>query len=112
MINKRITNESVQTQFFDIPTIRNQIAQRQLTFIGKVVCNKDDQIPSQLLTAWFNNKWRRGGVLQNNKKNRAQNRCLVSPGVGKDGLIMTWVYSDLDAAYWKYLISLLGNKPT
>ena len=68
VIDERITNESVRTRFFNIPTIRNQIAQRQLTFIGKVVRNKDDQIPTQLLTAWCDNKRRRGGVLQNNKK--------------------------------------------
>ena len=61
--DERITNESVRTRFFNIPTIRNQIAQRQLTFIGKVVRNKDDQIPTQLLTAWCDNKRRRGGVL-------------------------------------------------
>ena len=52
MIDERIMNELVQTRFLNIPTIRNQIAQRQLTFIGKVVRNKDNQIPIQLLTAW------------------------------------------------------------
>ena len=59
VINKRITNGSFRTRFFNIPMIRNQIAQRQLTFIGKVVHNKDDQIPTQLLTAWCDNKRRR-----------------------------------------------------
>ena len=112
VVDERITNESVRTRFFDISTIRNQIAQRQLTFIGKVVRNKDDQIPTELLTAWCNNKRRRGGVLQNNKNNLAQNIRLVIPGAAKDGLLTTWVYFALDAAYWEYLISLLGNKPT
>ena len=69
VIYKRITNKSVRTKFFNIPTIRNQIAQRQLTFIGKVFHNKDDQIPTQLLTAWCDNKRRRAGVLQTKKKN-------------------------------------------
>ena len=101
MIDERIMNESIQTQFFDIPTIRNQIAQRQLTFIGKVVRNKDDQITTQLLTARCNNKRRRVGVLQNNKKNLAQSIRLVIPGEAKDGLLKTWVYFALDAAYWK-----------
>ena len=55
VIDGKITNESVRTRFFNIPMIRNQIDQRQLTFIGKVVCNKDDQIPTQLLTAWCEN---------------------------------------------------------
>ena len=56
VIDERITNGSVRTRFFDIPMIRNQIAQLQLTLIGKVVRNKDDQIPTQLLTAWCDNK--------------------------------------------------------
>ena len=112
MIDERITNGSVRTRFFNIPTIRNQIAQRQLTFIGKVFRNKYDQIPTQLLTAWCDNKRRRGGFLQNNKKNLAKNIRLIIPGAAKDGLLTTWVYFALDAAYWKYLISLLGNKKT
>ena len=112
VIDKRITNGSVRTRFFNIPTIRNKIAQRQLTFIGKVVRNKDDQIPTQVLTAWCDNKCRRDGVLQNNKKNLSKNIRLVIPGAAKDGLLTTRVYFALDAAYWKYLISLLGNKPT
>ena len=37
---------------FNIPTIQNQIAKRQLTFIGKVVRNSDQQLPTKLLTAW------------------------------------------------------------
>ena len=35
-------------------------AQRQLTFIGKVVRNKDNQLPKKLLTEWCNNKRKRG----------------------------------------------------
>ena len=112
MIDKRITNGSIRNRFFSIPTIRNQIAQRQLTFIGKVVRNKDNQLPTQLMTAWCNNKRKRGAPLQNNKKNLAQNIRLLIPGAAKDGLLTSWVYFALDDGYWKHLISLLGNKPT
>ena len=63
VIDERITNGSIRTRFFSIPTIRNQIAQVQLTFIGKVVRNKDNQLPSQLLTAWCNNKRKRGAPV-------------------------------------------------
>ena len=56
VIDERITNISICERFFDIPKIRNQITHRQLTFIGKVVRNPDDQIPTQLLTAWCNHK--------------------------------------------------------
>ena len=34
VIEERITNISIRERFFDIPTIRNQIAHQQLTFIG------------------------------------------------------------------------------
>ena len=111
LIDERITNGSIRTRFFSIPTIRNQIAQRQLTFIGKVVRNKDNQLPTQLLTAWCNNKRKRGAPLQNNKKNLAQNIRLLIPRAAKDGLLTSWVYFALDDGYWRYLISLLDNKP-
>ena len=91
--------------------IRNQITQWQLTFIGKVVRNSDNQIPAQLLTAWCNHKQKRDGVLQNNNKNLVQSIRLVVPGAAKDGLLMTWIYFALDNSYWKYLISLIGNRP-
>ena len=52
VIDKKITNKYLQKQFFNIPTIRNQLEKRQLTFIGKVVRNPEDQIPTNLLTAW------------------------------------------------------------
>ena len=51
IIEDRITNDSLRMRFFNIPSIRNQIAKRQLAFIGKVVRNTDNQIPTQLLTA-------------------------------------------------------------
>ena len=101
VIEERITNNSIRERFSDIPTIRNEIAHRQLNFIGKVVRNPDDQIPTQLLTAWCNHKRNPGGVLQNNKKNLAHNIRLVVSGAAKYGLLTTWVYFALDNSYWK-----------
>ena len=49
---ERIRNEEVRERLFKIPNIQNQIAKRQLTFIGKVVRNSDQQLPTKLLTAW------------------------------------------------------------
>ena len=69
VIDGKITNQSVQKQFFNIPTIRYQLAKRQLTFIGKVIRNLEDQISTQLLTAWCNNKRKPGALLQKNNKN-------------------------------------------
>ena len=46
VIDERIVNGSVRTRFFNIPTIRNQIAQRQLTFIGKLSVTKTIRSPT------------------------------------------------------------------
>ena len=64
----------------NIPTIRYQLARRQLNFIRKVVRNSEDQIPTQLFTSWCDNKRKPGAPLQNNKKNLAQNIRLIVPG--------------------------------
>ena len=51
VIDEHITNDSVRMRFCRIPSLQNQIAKRQLTFIGKVVRNSNDQIPTRFLTA-------------------------------------------------------------
>ena len=76
VIDGKITNKSVQKQFFNIPTIRYQLAKRQLTFIGKVIRNLEDQISTQLLTAWCNNKRKPGALLKKKNKNLAQKYAL------------------------------------
>ena len=78
----------------------------------KVVRNSEDQIPTKLLTAWCENKRKRGAPLQNNKKNLTQNIRLIVPGAAKDGLLVTWVYLALDDGYWKHLIKQLGTNPS
>ena len=98
-------------RLFNIPTIQNQIAKRQLTFIEKVVRNLDQQLPTKLLTAWCNHKLRRGGVLHSNKKTIVQNIALLLPCIFKTGRMSEWVHYALDNGYWKYLIANLGNSP-
>ena len=112
VIDEKITNESVRKQFFNIPTIRYQLTKRQLTFIGKVFSNSEYQIPTQLLTAWCDNKRKPGAPLQNNNKNLAQNIRLIVPGAAKDGLLTTWVYLALDGGYWAHQIKQLGTHPS
>ena len=112
VIDKKITNKYLRKQFFNIPTIRNQLAKRQLTFIGKVVRNSENQIPTKLLTAWCDKKRKRGAPLQNNKKNLAQNIRPIVPDAAKDGLITTWVYLALDDGYRKHLIKQVGTHPS
>ena len=112
VMDEKITFQSLRKQFFNIPTIRNQIAKRQLTFIGEVVRNSEYQIPTKLLTAWCDNKRKQGAPLQNNKKNLTHNIRLIVPGASKDGLITTWLYLALDDGYRKHLIKQLGTHPS
>ena len=65
-----------------VPTIPNQIAKRQLAFIGKVVCNSYQQLPTKPLTAWCNHKQKRGGVLHSNKNSIVHNIALILPCIG------------------------------
>ena len=99
VIDDRIKNESIQGKKINTPTIRHQLARQQLTFIGKVVRNSEDQIPTQLLIAWCDNKSKTGDPIQNNKKNLAQNIRLILPGAAKDELLTTWLYLTLDYGY-------------
>ena len=112
VIDRKITNQSVRKRFFNIPTIRYQLAKQQLTFIGKLVRNSEDQIPNQLLTVWCDNKCKLGAPLKNNKNNLAQNIRLIVPGAAKYGLLTTWVYLTLDDGYWTHLIKKLGTHPS
>ena len=107
----RIRNAEVRRRFFNIPTIQNQIAKRQLTFIGKVVQNSYLQLPTKLLTAWCNHKRKRGRVLHSNKKSIVQHIAIIIPYIGNTGRMSEWVHYALENGYWNYLISKLGNSP-
>ena len=112
VIDEHITNDSVRMRFCRIPSLQNQIAKRQLTFIGKVVRNSDDQIPTRLLTAWCNHPRRRGAPLQSNKKSLVRNLQLIVPSVPKDGRLSSCALYALDGSYWNHLVSQLGTQPT
>ena len=111
VIEGHIKNETIRAHFNNIPTIRQHIKKRQLTFIGKVFRNHDSQIPTKLLTAWCDHPQRRGGVLQSNKKNLSQNIQLITPSAANDGCLSSWVFYALDSSLWNYLVSQLGNIP-
>ena len=106
VIDERITNESVRMRFCRIPSICNLLAKRQLTFIGKVVRNSPNQIPTRLLTAWCDHPRRQGRVLQMNKKNPCRNIQLIVPEAAKDGRLSSWAFYAFDSSYWNYLISI------
>ena len=111
VIDKRITNDSICMRFCNIPSMRNQIAKKQLNFIGKVIRNSVDQIHSQLLTTWCDHPRRRGAPLQNNKKNLVQNIQLLLPSDPKDGRLSSWGFQALDSSYWNHLVSQLSTQP-
>ena len=112
VIDDKITNESVRKRFFNTPAIRYQLARRQLAFTGKVVRNSEEKIPTQLLTAWCDNKRKLGAPLQRNNKKLAQNIRIIVPGAAKYGLLTTWVYLALDDGYWAHLVRQLGSNPS
>ena len=98
--------------FFDIPTIQNQLAKRQLTLFGKVNRNSEETLPAKLLTAWCNHKRQAVVVLHSNKKKRMQNIALIVSTVDRSGSLKLWAHLALDKKYCKYLINGLGNTPT
>ena len=112
VIDEHITNDSVWRRFCHIPSLRNQFAKRQLTFIGKIERNSDSQIPTRLLTAWCDHPRRRGAPLQRNKKNLVKNLQLIVPSVPNNGRLSSWALLALDSSYWNHLISQLGTQPT
>ena len=99
-------------KYFDILTIQNQVAKRQLTFIGIVTWNSDEKLLTKLLMAWWNNKLIFGGVLHSNKKTLVQNIASIVPTVYRYGSLKLWAHLSLDDKYWKYLINGIINAPT
>ena len=107
-----ITKEMIRQIFFDIPTIQNQVAKRQLTLIGKMYRKYDEQLLTKILTVWCNNKRRVGGVLISNKKTLVQNIALIVPTIDQYGSLKLWAHLSLDDKYCKYLINGIGNSTT
>ena len=108
----RIANNMICRIFFDIPTIQDQVAKRQLTFIGKVTCNSKEQLLTKLLKAWYNNKRIFRGVLHSSKKSLVHNIVIIVPTVDIYGSLNLWSHLALDDRYWKYLINGIVNTAT
>ena len=84
VIEHRIKNEQVCEMFFNITTIRNEIAFRQLTYIGKIVRRESTHIPTRLLTAWCDHPRKVGRPLLTNKQCIIINIKIVIPEVDDD----------------------------
>ena len=64
---QRITYGLTKKRFFDITNINHQIEKQQLTFIGKVVHNYDEQLPTNILNACYKHRQRPGGIIHADK---------------------------------------------
>jgi hypothetical protein len=111
---ERITNDQVRKRFYDIPCVKNMIAARLLSFIGKAVRDPHPLRPTKLmLTTCCNNSRKRGRPYTTNKDTIVT--CLVLlfervPEVTIDqsqGSMIDWVKEVNNEKYWKLLIRCL-----
>ena len=77
--DERISNKKLRKIFYNILDASRLNAVKQLNFIGKIVRREDSFFPKQLLTAWVNNKRKRGGVLTTNRKSIVNALELLYP---------------------------------
>ena len=107
--DEHIRNEHIREKFFNIPTIRIQLACRQLHYLGKTIRAETSHPPKILLTAWCNNKRRPGGVLTTNKKLIVSNLRLLLSEVDKFGSLKSWAHIAYDSTLWTKLINHLRD---
>ena len=106
---RHIKNSHIRVVFYNIPCVRNQIAFRKLTYIGKILRRKASHVPTRFLTAWCDNPRKRGGQLLTNKDSLVRNLRLIIPGVDDAGLVATWGFHALDATYWFLMVASLNH---
>ena len=94
---------------YNIPCVRNQVAFRQLTYVGKILRREVYHVPMRLLIAWCDNLRKRGIQLVTNKDSLVMNLRLVLPDVDDAGSLSTWGFHALDAKYWFLLLSILKH---
>ena len=95
--------------FFNIPTIRNQIAFCQLTYIREIVRRESTHIPTRLRTAWCDHPRKVGRPLLTNKQCIVRNLQLVLPEVDDDGTLASWGFHALDTSFWNTLLRTLKH---
>ena len=110
-----ITRAKTRQKFYSIPSIRNMIAVRQLSFIGKAVRSNTPGLPTKLMiTACCNNKrHKKGGRPQlHNKDTLVSNLQLLFDKVNyvmidDQGSLKDWIKYAQDPAIWRELICCL-----
>ena len=114
LAEERIHNHStVREMFYNIPSIKNTIAARQMNFIGKVVRSSFKCPAKQLLTACCEHKIRRGQPQMHLKDSIVKNLCLLFKRIPEvrihplNGATKYWIKEAKDAKHWKQLTACL-----
>ena len=107
VIKQQITKNSIQEKFYNIPTIKNQIALRQLTYLGKIFRREESHIPTRLLTVWCDHPCKAGRPILTNRQSMVRNIQQVILNVDAYGSMSTWVFHALDAQHWNDLLNTL-----
>ena len=95
--------------FYNLPCVKNQVAFRQLTNVGKIIKREGSHVPTRLLTTWCDDLSKRGGQPVTNKDRILKNLWLALPHVDDTGSLYTWVFHALDAKYWFLLLWTLKH---
>ena len=107
---EKLKNSELRKRFYNILTIREEIAKRQLTFIGKLTRRDNTHIPTLLLSSWCDNPRKKGGVRKTNRKSVVESLQLLLPDqVPHSGVFNTWVHLAQDKSYWNLLLSRIGG---
>ena len=106
---RHIKNSHICTMSYNIPCVRNQVAFKQLTYVGKILCHERSHVPTRLLTDWCDSPRKRGGKLMTNKDSLVQNPRLAIPGIDNAGLMSTWGFQTLNVTHWFLLLATLKH---
>ena len=108
-IDRHIKKNSTREMFYIIPTVQNQIAFRQLTYLGKLFRREASHIPTCLLTVWCDHPRKVGPPVLTNKQSMVRNIQLVITGVDGSGALYAWVFHALDTQNWHALLNTLKH---
>jgi hypothetical protein len=117
----KVRNETIRENFFRIPPIREMIAARQLSYLGKIVRHlHPDHLPKQLLVAWANNpRPAKRGILYTNKRAIVKSLDMLYTPKNMDknplpitnGALNRWYEDAMSEKYWEWLIDRKLRKP-
>ena len=111
VIEHHIKNSHICTIFYNIQCVRNQVAFRQLTYVGKILLRDKSNISMILLTEWCDNPRKWGGQLMTNKDSVIRNLRLIITGINGAGSVSIWGFHALDLTHWFLLLATL-KQPT